>query len=263
MARFFLLGLFLLAAAVARADSLASAQLARTLLGPGVWSRVLRIENGRPDPCHPRQFHGLVFAIEDRLWLYCDTEGTQSLSLYAGRLERDKADLNPLLRAILPGLAHFEEAAGAGPGLPQLHAATGADLPYGCFIECVARWRELQAGPFPPEEGGLLAYYVDPGGRLRGHTVLVYQQGGRRYFHDPSDRQSERRLPSGVDFTPLQVARAISPTGTPFKAQLLALHRGDAPRGPTVAANDGASTADSARGGQADSSGPAGRAALF
>jgi hypothetical protein len=68
---------------------------ARAMFGPEIWSRVLRIENDSPGrhSRYPAEFHTLVVAFEDILWLYTEFDGTQTLSRYAGRIEEDRADL--------------------------------------------------------------------------------------------------------------------------------------------------------------------------
>jgi len=231
MLRQVLLGVLLFVATTVRADSLACARLARTLLGPGVWSRVLRIENRRSDPAHPLDFHALVFALEDRLWLYHSNEGTQSLSIYAGRLEQDEANLAPLLHAVLPDLTGFQDVTeqvngrALGPEWPPPLRRPGDTLPFGCFIECLARWRELQAGPAPPEEAGVLAFYFDTGTGPHGHSVLVYRQNRLRYCYDPAAGETFEMESSTPTGTPLELARGLNPMQTPFKAHLLALHR--------------------------------------
>jgi hypothetical protein len=257
MARLFHVGLLLLTTAVLRADSLAAARLARELLGPDAWSRVVRVENRRADLHHPAEFHALVFALEDRLWFYNPSEGTQSLSVYAGRLDQDKADPAALVRLIVPGLVRLEEVTAAAPGAnpasldasnleadfisarpgrpTRASSVTDAPLPFGCFIKCVARWRTLQGSLFPPDEAGVLVFYIATSCGPHGHSVLVYRTNGQRYVYDSMDGEHPLVLPAGQDPSPLQIARTISTLQKPFKAQLLALRRpGHAP-GPTVA----------------------------
>src|SRR5215469_8361935 len=76
--------------------------LAQQMLGPTVWSQVIRIENCAPRSRYPADFCALVFELDDVLWLYTPYDGTQSLSRYRGRVERDKAGLGDLLRAVDP-----------------------------------------------------------------------------------------------------------------------------------------------------------------
>jgi len=93
------------------AGSRETAFQARAMLGPEIWSRVLRVENTRAGgrSRYPAEFHALVVAFQGILWLYTEFDGTQNLSLYAGRLEQDIADLGSLLRAVEPGLTRFED----------------------------------------------------------------------------------------------------------------------------------------------------------
>lgn len=164
---------------VTRADeSLAHARRAQALLGDDVWSQVVRIENVARESVYPRSVHALVFEFAGRLWFYCSVDGTQSFSVYAGRLAEDKADFGPLLREIEPGFRRWTT-------LPKGPAAPGP-LRNACFIESLAALRARIAAGVPVSAPQLLSYYVDtPAGR-RGHTVLVYRVGGRTVAVDPA-----------------------------------------------------------------------------
>jgi len=235
MARLLHVALLLIAAAQLRADSLASARLAQALLGPDVWSRVVRIEHRRPKPRLPVEFWALVFAVEGRLWFYNPNEGTQSLSLYAGRLEQDEADPGPLLRVILPDLIRCDAVA-ADLGALRSNALVqraASDLPYGCFILCVRRERELAGGRSPPDDAGILVFYVDTSVGRRGHSVLVHRRTGRTFVYDPIVGDQLAPLPAASPTAPLGLARLVCWWGTPFKAQLLTLH--SRPAGPDFA----------------------------
>lgn len=199
-----ILSLVLLLAVPLCADSRDSAFQARAMLGPGVWSRVLRIENeqaGRGSR-YPAVFHGLVVAFRDILWLYTEFDGTQTLSQYAGRLAEDQANLGPLLRAVEAGLVRFEDVTDHPP-----FGVLARPPPYHCFLACVARWQQLQREPLPPVRARLLAYYVDR--QRQGHMVLEYWRADRRYVFDPQHPLSERELPARLGDDPLKVARAL------------------------------------------------------
>jgi len=199
-----LLALGLLLVASLHAGTRESAFQARALLGPDVWSRVLRLENekaGRGSR-YPAEFHGLVVAFEDRLWLYTEFDGTQTLSLYSGRLAADQADLGPLLRAVEPGLGRFEDVTDRPPptlpeGLP----------PFPCFLAAVTRWQQLQREPGPPTRARLLAYY--PREERQGHMVLEYWRDGRRYVFDPEQPGADREMSPRLAEDPLKVAQAL------------------------------------------------------
>jgi hypothetical protein len=156
MKAWLILAALILATAAARADSLASAELARALLGPGVWSRVLRIENQATTTSYPRRFDALVFEFADRLWLYADGSGTQSLSLSVGQLEHDKADLGPLLLGVSRGFTRFQDVTDRLPRPDPRHPepapgeAAAGRLPFGCFINALAGARHLLLGSDPP-----------------------------------------------------------------------------------------------------------------
>jgi hypothetical protein len=203
-----LLALGWLLAASLQAGSLESAFQARAMIGPEVWSRVLKIENegeGRISR-YPGEFHALVIAFEDRLWLYTEFDGTQSISRYAGRLAGDQADLGPLLREVEPGLTRFEDVTDRQP-----FDILARPPPYHCFMAAVAHWQKLQQEPDPPTRSRLLAYY--PQGQRQGHMVLEYWRNGRRYVFDPEYPGKVRELSLRLAEDPLKVARALHRAG--------------------------------------------------
>lgn len=203
--RLWLLSLLLLVfVSCLRAGSRESAFQVRAMLGPELWSRVLRVENDRPgrDSRYPAEFHALVVEFEGILWLYTEFDGTQTLSRYAGRADEDRAGLAALLQAVEPGLVRFEDVTDRPP--PAL--APGAP-PYACFPASVARWTELRRGPNPPERARLLAYY--PERQRQGHMVLEYWQDGRRYVFDPAQPATDREISIRLGEDPLRVARVL------------------------------------------------------
>ena len=164
-----LLPLLVLATGLRSEDDLGHVYHAQHLLGAGMWSRVIQIENTRPASPYPRTVHALVFELDAILWIYLPTDGTQHLSQYRGRLEADKADLGPLLLAIDRGFTHWADAPEPPDELP------GGRPPNGCFVESIALLRrELEQG-IPAHDAALLSYYVLLATGLRGHTVLLVQ----------------------------------------------------------------------------------------
>jgi hypothetical protein len=174
------LALLLLAASPAMAgdlDGLADAQAARSLLGPGTWARVIRIENAeargleRRTP-YPRTMYGLVFELSGILWLYCDADGTQSLSMRTKSMERDKADPGPLLSAVSSRFTSWSWV-----DAPPVPAGPVAPLPpNGCLIECLALLRRRIAAGWEVDSPRLLLFYVQTPFGLRGHATLVFAQ---------------------------------------------------------------------------------------
>ncbi|HVU17434.1 MAG TPA: hypothetical protein VHD32_10940 [Candidatus Didemnitutus sp.] len=232
-----LLAILLVAFAIPeiRADSVAFALQARALLGPGHWSQVIEIDDSTADAHHPLRFHALLFELEDRLWLYDSHEGTQSLSVIEGHLEADEADPSPLLRRALPHFRRFRDVTRTVGDPPTAVESTGpcSRLPFGCFMECAARWREMRHGANPPDFGGILAFYFDTGAGRCGHSVLVYTQGGRRHVYDPDDYARNDPSPTSAIGSPLLLAREYFPLQRPNEAHLLALHDDPAkPRPP-------------------------------
>jgi hypothetical protein len=208
----------------ADADMLASARRAQEMLGPGGWSEVLQIQRARQGFVPASVVYALVFELEDRLWFYEENSGTQSLSLWRDHLAADKAELGPLLRAIDPGFAHFEAIDPVPPPRPEF--AGRAELPQGCFIDCVARLRAMIATGNPPEEARLLACYPDPAHGARGHTLLYFVRAGRRFCYDPGNGAQARPIPAAISADALTLARWSFPGGglpPPQRAVFLAL----------------------------------------
>src|SRR5580698_3719741 len=157
LAAAFLLGIPLAASA---SDGLSSAFAARTMLGPTVWSRVVRIENTEPQrefrrSPYPREVYALVFELSGILWFYSDSNGTQSLSLRTGALDGDKANPGPLFLAIDRGFAGWSWVDDGSQPRRQAHGAP----PNACFIESVAAlFRRVAAGG-QADAPRLLSYY--------------------------------------------------------------------------------------------------------
>jgi hypothetical protein len=171
---------------------LEAARAARLKLGGGAWARVIAIENAAPDSRLGKRVPALVFELGSRLWLYLPALGTESLSRRAGRLAEEKSDLQPLLSARRSAfVSHTVIDAESSPRPVKPHRVDR--LPNACFIVAVAHWRALQAQSNPPQNARLVAYF--PRGRARGHTVLYYESGGRRWIFDPDRPEAPLRYP--------------------------------------------------------------------
>jgi hypothetical protein len=169
-----------LAAGLGVDTSLPSVRRAEHLLEAHVWTQVVQIDNTSAVSPYPRVVYALVFQLDSVLWFYTPKDGTQSLSLYRGQTEKDKANLGPLFVAIDPGFTHWT-------GLPKSDEspAAGSRLPNGCFIESMTLlFRELEKGS-AVENPKLLSYYVSRPGGIRGHTVLQFTYGGKIHVIDP------------------------------------------------------------------------------
>lgn len=218
-----------LAVALLRADSLSSALEARAQLGPGTWSRVLRIEN-RNEGRYPARLHALVFEFDGRLWFYTDTDGTQGFSLHAGRLAEEKADFAPLLREIDPGFASHEDITDRLP-LARFARDEG-ELRNGCFIEALAYYRRRWEAGNPPDEARLLSYYERTRFGQRGHTVLLLRERGQDWVFDPFVRGPLVRLPRRRDDDALTAARALFPADSKRRPVKAVFHRLTEPPAP-------------------------------
>jgi hypothetical protein len=223
-----LLTLFLLLAARLAAgtpwdDALSHAQIARARLGDDAWSQIIAIQNSSPDEIYPARLPALVFEVGQRLWLYVPGVGTESLSLAAGQLARDRADLQPLLRAAHAGFQAHEILTPA-PAPTGARPPRTAPLPQGCFIDAVARWHELRRDRARATHGRLIALY--PTGPGFGHTVLYYEQAGRAYVFDPDRPHRDLRYPPARARDARSIALFIleqSPGARLARAQSLAL----------------------------------------
>jgi hypothetical protein len=193
-----------LAAPLAADATLRDARQAQLLLGPGVWSRLIRVENSERPSRYPRQFHALVFEFAGLLWFYMSGEGTQSFSLHRDNLEAEKRDFAPLLRDIAPGLGRWREVEA-----PRGSVEPGASLPNGCWIESVVALRERLAAGETLRRPRLLSYYYDRASGGGGHTVLAFEQDGRLVVHDPARPDRSWKLPLALGPDPLAVARNV------------------------------------------------------
>ena len=194
--------------------SLETARRAQVLLGPGVWSQVIRVENDARPSRYPRELHALVFELAGVLWFYTDTDGTQSFSLRRGRLAEEKADFAPLLRDIEPGFARWSV-------VPDGEATPGK-LPNGCFIDSVAALRARLAVGGEVVRPQLLTYYYPPSQGLAGHSVLIYLAGGKLEVIDPTVPKRRLRLSAGLETNPLELARHLAGLGV-ANSRLVAL----------------------------------------
>jgi hypothetical protein len=183
--------------AVAASDGLSNAVAARALLGSSVWSRIARIENTesprefRRSP-YLREVYALVFELSGILWFYCDSNGTQSLSLRTASADIDKADPGPLFTAIDHG---FTRWAWINDEQSALRVAAAVP-PNACFIESVAAlFRRVAAGR-EVDAPKLLSYYINTPSGWRGHTVLVFRDGEDLAALDPEFSERAVRLPS-------------------------------------------------------------------
>lgn len=201
-----LIGVMLLVVTPLFASSRESAFLAQHLLGPQVWSRVVRIESAPAENSrYPAEFHGLVIAFADILWFYTEYDGTQNLSSRRGQLAADKANLGELLREIHPWMTGFTVETDAPPlyDLPQA-------LPNACFVACLKQWAKLQESGRPPKHVRLIACF--PSDVPVGHMIMEYRRGLRRFVFDPDQPDKQITIPFWVNSNPLATAtRALQP----------------------------------------------------
>lgn len=184
--------------------SLAHVRNAQALLGPEVWSQVIRIENKKPSARHHRIVHALVFELAQILWLYEPSEGTQSFSLHKGRLVEEKADFAPLLHAIHPGFTRWSVVADSATADEN----DGA-VPNGCFIRSVVALRDRVLAGGEAVRPHLLSYYINTSTGQQGHTVLAYETGGQVEVIDVTQGGRRYNLPATLARDALKLARAM------------------------------------------------------
>jgi len=244
-----LLILLLLSAGALRAGAdrgLDDARRAQALLGPDRWSQIVRVENTNRRGAYPRVVYGVVFELVGILWFYTDTDGTQSMSLRPGKLEEEKAELGPLLRAIDSGFVRWTilpDATAAETAHPRFNrqkaAAIGAKpedgpLPNGCFIESLARLQQLLVAGTKIAHPRLFSFYA--ANVTQGHTVLVYETPRALVVYDSTSSGRAVEFPLHGPVNALDVARAISRAAVQ-RALFLPLDRGYAPTSLLVPEN--------------------------
>lgn len=214
-----LLFLSLLLTSVLRAQSsLEHARRAQLMLGEGAWSQLLRIENETRFSRYARTVYALVFELQGLLWFYTDADGTQSFSLHHNDLEAEKADFGPLLRDIERGFTRWTVLGEA----ELARVKPGEYLPNGCFIECLALWRERARHGEGVDEPRLLSFYGDPALRRTGHTVLAFRDGEPVKLIDPKRPEKVISVPGKFAADPVELARTVG-GAVVLKARFLSL----------------------------------------
>jgi hypothetical protein len=196
--------------------SLDAVRQAQRLLDAHAWTEAVRIENTSAQSRYPHVVHALVFQLDNVLWFYTPTDGTQSLSVYRNHAEADKRDLGPRFLAIDAGFGRWEILPPAYDPQP-----IQARLPNGCFIESMALLFEKMADGTRIENPRLLSYYVALPGGIRGHTVLEYTAGGMVQIIDPYRPSKTLRFRAANENNPKSIADRIR--GDIAKARYLPL----------------------------------------
>ena len=221
MLRIFLFCCVLVGSALGDTSSaLENVQRARTLLGPDVWSRVVRVENVARSSIYARTVHALIFETSGILWFYTDVNGTQSLSLHRHNLAAEKADLLPLLQKIEPGFVRFE--------IVDSDAAKRiekpASIPNGCMIESLAAARKLVDEGVEVKRAALLSFYFNVNQTIHGHTLLGYESDDGAFLLDPADPDRRIYVGDRLPDEPMVLASKVDRPGVSiFKARTLSI----------------------------------------
>lgn len=195
-------GLIPLLVAATEPPAESTAWEARRLLGPGVWARVLRIENVNPHSVYPEIVYATVFEYGGILWFYTGQDGTQSFSLHRGQIAFEKASFARLLQAIDPGFVRYSFM----PERAWELVKSSSRLPEGCFVECVAALHDSLDRGVPVRRAALMTYYLRYEGQIFGHTVLTYETDDGAYLVDWARGKAPRQLQSNPEDA-LAVAR--------------------------------------------------------
>ena len=184
-----------------------SVRQAVSMLGTDTWAQVIRIKNRRPGGAYRREVWASVFEFNDILWFYTPAEGTQSLSLYRGKTEEDKANLLPLLQAVHSGFVGFDvpqqpDSKNEGNSYPKLDN--------GCFVESLHALGTLVAAGEFVTDARLLLYYSEDRGRVVGHTGLYASTAGGQLFWDPEHPEDWRRITIETEGKAMSVARKVA-----------------------------------------------------
>jgi hypothetical protein len=205
---FLLLALLLVVAESLASSSLGHARRAQALLGAGVWTRIIAIENAAGGARYAAVVHALVFEFDGILWFYTDADGTQSFSLHRGNLAAEQADFAPLLREIEPGFRRWSVVPDTAAPEPET-AAAAEPLLNGCFIESVAAWRRRVARGEETGAPRLLSYYYEPGAAKAGHTVLAFEERDRIRIFDPARPEAWLAFPKRAGRDALALAQSL------------------------------------------------------
>ena len=210
-----LLILLLFTAAVMGQTALRQVQQARTLLGRDVWARVLRVDNTARRGVYPATTYALVFEFNGILWFYTPYDGTQSFSIYRGRLEQDKNDFTPLLREIARGFAHYAVV----PEITGESLRPAWKLPNACFIESLVALRQQMARG-EVTRAALLSYYYGPNGHV-GHTVLTYETRDGFYVIDSANSARPAAIDRRLATDAMGLALTVHPGARVARARFL------------------------------------------
>lgn len=200
-------------------SALENVQRARTLLGPDVWSRIVRVENVARSTTYPRTVYALIFETSGILWFYTDVNGTQSLSLHRHNLAAEKANLMPLLQKIEPGFVRFEIVASGAARLKE-----SASIPNGCMIESLAAARKLIDEGVEVKRATLLSFYFNVNRTIHGHTLLGYESDEGAFLLDPADPARRIYVGDHLPDEPMVLASKLDRPGVSiFKARTLSI----------------------------------------
>jgi hypothetical protein len=195
--------------------ALRQVQQARALLGEEVWARVIRVDHTAHHRVYPSPTYALVFEFNGILWFYTPYDGTQSLSLYRGRLEQDKHDFLPLLRGIAREFANYAvvpELAGEAPQPVR-------KPPNACFLHSLVALRQ-QLVREEVTRAALLSYYYGPDGHI-GHTVLTYETRDGFFVFNQANSTRPAAIDRSLANDALGLATAVQPDARVVRARFL------------------------------------------
>jgi hypothetical protein len=182
---------------------------AHQMLGPGIWSRAVKLENRNGNSRYPSTLYATVFEFDNSLWFYTST-GTQPIVRSRNRVGQYRENLLPLLQTIERGFASVTLLPATGPALSDF-----PKLENGCVIESIFTLEQLRRKGEAVEKAKLLLYSTTRnsrrgvGGNARGHAVLVFETPAGRFFVDPPEIHVVKPLPGAATWDPVQFATTI------------------------------------------------------
>src|SRR5699024_9178481 len=113
---------------------------AHQMLGPEIWSQVVKLENRNDKSRYPSTLYATVFEFNDVLWFYTST-GTQPIERSRNRVDAYRNNLLPLLKNIERGFRSLSV-------LPSNKVVTtDIELPQlenGCVIESIYSFEQAR-----------------------------------------------------------------------------------------------------------------------
>src|SRR5690625_525191 len=184
---------------------------AHQMLGPGVWSQVIKLENRNKKSRYPATLYATVFEFDNVLWFYTST-GTQPIERSRNRVDAYRKNLLPLLKNIERGFSSLKIISA---GKTFADDTSLAKLENGCVIESIYSLEKVRRAGTEIEKARLLLYSASRnsrrgiGGNARGHAVLIYQTSEGIFYVDPPEISVVKQFTDELSWDPKTFAASI------------------------------------------------------